>query len=64
MSSFGSELVSIYCPYCGEIIEIIVDLSVPHQEYVEDCSVCCRPIVMDVSAADGDTSVAVRSEDD
>ncbi len=64
MSGFGSELIKVSCPYCGEIIETIVDLSVPHQEYVEDCFVCCRPIVMTVSAAEDGASVSVRSEDD
>ena len=37
-----------HCPYCGEEIEIVVDGSVDHQQYVEDCSVCCRPIVFEV----------------
>jgi hypothetical protein len=64
MLDFGSELVRVYCPYCGEIIEIVVDLSVDHQEYVEDCSVCCRPIVMEVTAGDNGAAVNVRSEDD
>lgn len=64
MTEFGSELVRVYCPYCGEIIEIIVDLSVAHQEYVEDCSVCCRPIVMNVTADMGVPAVDVRAEDD
>jgi transcription elongation factor Elf1 len=32
------------CPYCGEQISMVVDLSVPHQTYVEDCEVCCKPI--------------------
>lgn len=36
----------IQCPYCGEIIEIEVDCSEPNQNYIEDCSVCCRPINM------------------
>lgn len=37
---------SITCPYCWEAIDIVVDLSVPEQEYTEDCYVCCRPIVI------------------
>jgi hypothetical protein len=37
---------SITCPYCWETIEIALDLSVEEQRYVEDCSVCCRPIVI------------------
>lgn len=39
----------IQCPYCWETIEIVIDPSEPHQTYVEDCYVCCRPIVLDVS---------------
>ena len=37
---------SITCPYCWETIDIALDLSVDEQRYVEDCSVCCRPIVI------------------
>jgi hypothetical protein len=34
----------IACPYCGEAVEITLDLgSGSDQEYVEDCEVCCRP---------------------
>ena len=32
------------CPYCGESISVLLDLSVLIQEYIEDCEVCCRPI--------------------
>jgi hypothetical protein len=35
------------CPYCGEQISIVVDLSVRRQTYVEDCEVCCNPIEID-----------------
>jgi len=35
------------CPYCGEEIIIPVDLSQgEQQEYVEDCPVCCSPVVI------------------
>lgn len=44
---------SITCPYCWETIAIAVDTSVPEQEYVEDCSVCCRPILIRYTAAEG-----------
>jgi len=39
----------IHCPYCGESIEIVVDDSIEHQQYIEDCWVCCRPINIEVS---------------
>jgi transcription elongation factor Elf1 len=32
------------CPYCGESISSVLDLSAGGQAYVEDCEVCCRPI--------------------
>ncbi|HCU90828.1 MAG TPA: CPXCG motif-containing cysteine-rich protein [Gammaproteobacteria bacterium] len=32
------------CPYCGESISMMLDLSIKEQTYIEDCEVCCRPI--------------------
>jgi transcription elongation factor Elf1 len=32
------------CPYCGERISMLLDLSAGDQQYVEDCEVCCNPI--------------------
>ena len=32
------------CPHCWAAITTLLDLSVPEQELVEDCEVCCRPI--------------------
>ena len=53
----------IGCPYCGETISIIVDESVPEQTYIEDCEVCCRPIVMHATVdSDGDVAVDVRTD--
>ena len=51
----GLEAVDIQCPYCWEIIEITVDCSVSAQEYVEDCEVCCRPIVMKIELSESGT---------
>jgi hypothetical protein len=44
----------ISCPYCGESIELIIDDSVDHQHYIEDCSVCCRPIEVDITVISTD----------
>ena len=55
----------ISCPYCGEIITVLVDESVEEQSYIEDCQVCCRPIVIGVSvAAAGEYRVTARHEDE
>jgi hypothetical protein len=56
---------TIDCPYCGESIEIFLDASVPHQRYIEDCQVCCRPITLDVSMdEEGMPSVHASGEND
>jgi len=56
---------SIQCPYCWEQIEILVDCSVDNQEYIEDCQVCCQPIVFKVETlADEEVNVVVAREDD
>jgi hypothetical protein len=36
--------VTVTCPWCGEQNELVIDCSVPLQEYIEDCFVCCRPM--------------------
>ena len=48
----------------SERIDVLVDTSVEIQEYVEDCSVCCQPIVMEASVAALGTTVQVRQEND
>ena len=56
---------SISCPYCGETITVLVDDSLPEQQYVEDCQVCCRPIVLSVVVrSDGDVVVVATAEND
>jgi hypothetical protein len=37
---------TVTCPYCWQAIEITIDLSAGDQSYVEDCAVCCRPMVI------------------
>jgi hypothetical protein len=54
---------TITCPYCWEPIEVSLDLSVETQQQVEDCSVCCRPIVVRYTAANGElASIDVMAE--
>jgi hypothetical protein len=47
------EDVEVTCPYCWEPITLELDLSVEGQSYVEDCPVCCQPILVSYSAEDG-----------
>jgi hypothetical protein len=56
---------TISCPYCGETITILVDGSLPEQQYVEDCQVCCRPIVIYVRVGpDGTPTVSANVENE
>lgn len=63
MSFLPEEIIS--CPYCGESIGLVIDDSVPEQEYTEDCQVCCRAMVVRTAVRpDGGIEVAVRREDE
>ena len=56
---------TISCPYCGEMITILVDGSVEEQQYIEDCQVCCRPIDIRISVlANGSCQIEARDEND
>jgi len=65
-----TELAALHCPYCGEPIELILDPSGSElpgtaSEYVEDCSVCCRPMLVSTwQDADGRLAVEARREDE
>lgn len=48
------ETVEVSCPYCGETISILLDLSVESQSYIEDCSVCCQPMTVSYACEDGE----------
>ena len=45
---------SIDCPFCGESIDILIDLSAGGQSYIEDCQVCCQPMQISFSVSAGD----------
>lgn len=65
MTAHRVDSVRVQCPYCWEKFEIIVDCSVESQEYIEDCEVCCRPILLDINV-DGDSKpeVVARGENE
>ena len=56
--------VSVLCPYCSQPIELLIDATVPNQQYVEDCEVCCRPMVVEIDATADEPVVDVRREDE
>ncbi len=63
MENLEEQIVS--CPYCGEAIEVLIDHQDAGDEYIEDCQVCCKPILFSVAADSmGNVSVTVRDEND
>ena len=58
--------VTIQCPYCGAMNDEMIDCSVePPEEYVEDCEVCCSPMLIRVLSVDEDVpAVEVHRENE
>ena len=52
----------VTCPYCGEEIEIYVEMDV-RGSYVQDCEVCCNPWTVRVARDGGETFVDVSKAD-
>jgi transposase-like protein len=53
---------TVTCPHCGEAVVIALDpTGGSHQEYVEDCEVCCRPWQVHVHYAGGSVDVSVEA---
>jgi hypothetical protein len=42
------ELYETQCPWCGHPLALEIDCSAGDQRYIEDCDVCCQPIVVSV----------------
>ena len=40
----------ITCPYCAEAFTALIDPTMAGDQYVEDCEICCQPIVFLISA--------------
>ena len=47
------EEAQITCPFCWEDLTVLLDLSIPEQDYIEDCQVCCRPMRIAYSSEAG-----------
>ncbi|MDZ7642799.1 MAG: CPXCG motif-containing cysteine-rich protein [Woeseiaceae bacterium] len=44
----------VTCPWCGEPLHLLLDLSAGDQAYTEDCQVCCRPMRVAFTTAAGE----------
>jgi hypothetical protein len=59
-----SDWITITCPYCWSRFDHFADTADGIQLYVEDCQICCNPIVLTVNVdIDGKVqAVDVRRE--
>lgn len=51
------------CPYCGETISLLLDCTQIEQSYIEDCPVCCQPIVVCLSVGPDDALEVMLSRE-
>lgn len=59
----GLTPVPYSCPWCGDMNETLFDVSGgPRQEYVEDCSICCSPIVITLTLDEIDNLISITAE--
>ncbi len=58
------EETEVTCPCCWETIVLELDLSGGSAIYTEDCSVCCRPMRVELTVTELGFEVAVHAEND
>ncbi len=58
------EEIACSCPYCGEAISLLLDGSEAEQDYIEDCQVCCRPILVNVTVEGDEINCYLQAEND
>lgn len=59
-----NETIPIPCPYCGETQYIEPEPYEQEIKYVEDCHVCCRPIVFTILYKDSGSLVSAVKENE
>ena len=61
----AESFVSIQCPWCGERLDVRVDVTAGERSYIDDCEVCCRPMELNVELEESGAlrALAVRRAD-
>ncbi len=56
---------TVYCPYCAEPLEVLIDAEEVGQQYIEDCQVCCKPISFAITVdSEGNVQAQVYDENE
>ncbi len=56
------EFAQVQCPSCGEVCGTMIDLTSGERAYIEDCQVCCEPMLMAVEVGERGELVAVSAQ--
>jgi len=48
------------CPYCGGENELSVEPGHMDQEWIEDCSVCCQPMLLKLEFLDEEWEISAE----
>ncbi|MEM6821255.1 MAG: CPXCG motif-containing cysteine-rich protein [Verrucomicrobiota bacterium] len=51
---------TVQCPYCGEPFEVAIETELIDQNWIEDCPVCCQPILFIMKSEDLEIFLEVR----
>lgn len=57
----GEQETFFSCPHCGETISMVLELYYSNQEYIEDCQVCCSPVLISYKS-DGENIMLKKVE--
>lgn len=49
-----TEVVEVECPFCGEVFVVQPTISEGCYETIEDCMVCCRPVLIVIEMSAGE----------
>jgi hypothetical protein len=55
------DFLDVHCPFCGEVYGLAVDLSAGERSFIEDCTVCCRPILLHLELRSDGTARGLRA---
>ena len=59
-----NESIGIPCPYCGETLYLEPEPQDSTVEYIEDCHICCNPIVFKIRYSSEGSQIEARKEND
>jgi len=54
-----------HCPYCGSTNFLTIDQSGGHkQEFVNDCEMCCKPMLLNIIVEENIVCINVEKENE